>query len=64
VSYIGKIKTTAQMVAIIALLAFPPGVFGAWIGTGLLYLAAVLTLWSMFLYLKAAWPDLFPKHPA
>lgn len=64
VSYIGKIKTTAQMVAIITLLAFPPGVFGAWIGTGLLYLAAVLTLWSMFLYLKAAWPDLFPKHPA
>lgn len=64
VSYIGKIKTTAQMVSIITLLAFPPGVAGAWLGTGLLYLAAVLTLWSMFLYLRAAWPDLFPKHPA
>lgn len=61
VSYIGKIKTTAQMVSIIILLAVPPGVFWAWVGTGLLYLAAVLTFWSMLLYLKAAWPDLFPK---
>lgn len=61
VSYIGKIKTTAQMVAIIMLLAFPPGVIGALLGTALLYIAAALTLWSMSLYLKAAWPDLFPK---
>lgn len=61
VSYIGKIKTTAQMVAIIMLLAVPPGVLLAWLGTGLLYLAAVLTLWSMVLYLQAAWPDLFPE---
>ncbi|MGM0570096.1 CDP-diacylglycerol--glycerol-3-phosphate 3-phosphatidyltransferase [Marinobacter sp.] len=60
VSYIGKIKTTAQMVSIILLLAVPPGVIIAWLGTGLLYLAAVLTLWSMVLYLQAAWPDLFP----
>lgn len=63
VSYIGKIKTTAQMVSIIMLLAFPPGVLWAYVGTGLLYLAAGLTLWSMVLYLKAAWPDLFPKSP-
>ena len=63
VSYIGKIKTTAQMVAIIMLLAFPPGVVWAQAGTALLYVAAVLTFWSMILYLKAAWPDLFPeKH--
>ncbi|MCK7543135.1 CDP-diacylglycerol--glycerol-3-phosphate 3-phosphatidyltransferase [Marinobacter bryozoorum] len=61
VSYIGKIKTTAQMVSIIMLLAVPPGVVVAWLGTGLLYLAAVLTLWSMVLYLQAAWPDLFPE---
>ncbi|PXX92028.1 CDP-diacylglycerol--glycerol-3-phosphate 3-phosphatidyltransferase [Marinobacter vulgaris] len=60
VSYIGKIKTTAQMVAIIMLLAFPPGVLWAHLGTALLYVAAVLTFWSMILYLKAAWPDLFP----
>lgn len=61
VSYIGKIKTTAQMVAIITLLAFPPGMAGATVGITVLYVAAVLTLWSMILYLRAAWPDLFPK---
>ncbi len=63
VSYIGKIKTTAQMVSIIMLLAVPPG--GGLIASGglvLLYLAAILTLWSMVLYLKAAWPDLFPEQ--
>jgi CDP-diacylglycerol--glycerol-3-phosphate 3-phosphatidyltransferase len=27
-------------------------------GYVLLYLAAALTLWSMYLYLKIAWPDL------
>ncbi|MFW5824668.1 MAG: CDP-diacylglycerol--glycerol-3-phosphate 3-phosphatidyltransferase [Marinobacter sp.] len=62
VSYIGKIKTTAQMVAIVMLLAVPPGVTTAGFGTGLLYLAAGLTLWSMVLYLQAAWPDLFPDQ--
>ncbi|AKO52474.1 CDP-diacylglycerol--glycerol-3-phosphate 3-phosphatidyltransferase [Marinobacter psychrophilus] len=61
VSYIGKIKTVAQMAAIIGLLAFPPGVVQADIAIGLLYLAAGLTLWSMGLYLQAAWPDLFPR---
>jgi CDP-diacylglycerol--glycerol-3-phosphate 3-phosphatidyltransferase len=61
VSYIGKIKTVAQMAAIIGLLAFPPGVVQADIAIGLLYVAAGLTLWSMGLYLKAAWPDLFPR---
>ncbi|MEQ5833833.1 CDP-diacylglycerol--glycerol-3-phosphate 3-phosphatidyltransferase [Marinobacter halodurans] len=61
VSYIGKIKTTAQMVSIIMLLAFPIGTVGAILGKVLLYVAAILTLWSMYLYLKAAWPDLFPK---
>ncbi len=61
VSYIGKIKTTAQMAAIITLLAFPPGMAGAAIGIAVLYVAAVLTLWSMILYLRVAWPDLFPK---
>lgn len=62
VSYIGKIKTTAQMVSIITLLAFPPGEFWSWIGVGLLYVAAGLTFWSMILYLQAAWPDLFPRQ--
>ncbi|OEY67425.1 CDP-diacylglycerol--glycerol-3-phosphate 3-phosphatidyltransferase [Marinobacter sp. X15-166B] len=62
VSYIGKIKTTAQMVAIITLLAFPPGLLWSTAGLVLLYIAAGLTLWSMMLYLKAAWPDLFPDQ--
>ena len=44
---IGKLKTTAQMLAI--------GI--------LLYVAVVLTLWSMLLYLKAAWPDLQRMDP-
>lgn len=57
VSFIGKIKTTAQMVAIVLLLANPPGIGLVNIGLGLLYLAAVLTLWSMFIYLKAAWDE-------
>ena len=61
VSYIGKIKTTAQIAAIVGLLAFPPGNLLADIAVGLLYVAAALTLWSMYLYLHAAWDDLFPK---
>jgi len=60
VSYIGKVKTTAQMVSITLLLAYPVGETWTWLGLALLYIAAVLTLWSMVLYLKAAWPDLFP----
>jgi CDP-diacylglycerol--glycerol-3-phosphate 3-phosphatidyltransferase len=62
VSYIGKIKTVAQMAAIIGLLAFPPSVVQSDVAIGLLYVAAGLTLWSMALYLKAAWPDLFPHE--
>ncbi|MEH6562268.1 MAG: CDP-diacylglycerol--glycerol-3-phosphate 3-phosphatidyltransferase [Marinobacter sp.] len=61
VSYIGKIKTTAQMASIVGLLAFPPGQFLSAVAMGLLYIAAALTLWSMGLYIKAAWPDLFPE---
>ena len=60
VSWIGKIKTTAQIAAIVGLLAFPPGETLAYVALALLYVAAVLTLWSMFLYLRAAWGDLFP----
>ncbi len=65
VSNIGKIKTTCQMVSIIVLLLFRPGVnlTMTWIGYITLYLAAILTLWSMVIYLKAAWPDLKPSKP-
>lgn len=59
VSFLGKIKTASQMVAIPLLLYYDPvsNVFDTFvIGTWLIYLAAVLTLWSMFYYLKAAMP--------
>ena len=59
VSSIGKIKTTAQMTAIPMLLYYGDlfGVIdtGFW-GTVLLVIAAVLTVWSMFYYLRKAWP--------
>ncbi len=58
VSFIGKIKTTAQMVAIPLLLYHDPlgSINTRWLGTWLLNVAAVLTLWSMIYYLKRAWP--------
>jgi CDP-diacylglycerol--glycerol-3-phosphate 3-phosphatidyltransferase len=58
VSYIGKVKTAAQMGAITLLLAFLPGHELVWAGIALLYVAAVLTLWSMIMYLQAAWDAL------
>jgi CDP-diacylglycerol--glycerol-3-phosphate 3-phosphatidyltransferase len=60
VSIIGKIKTTLQMIAILLLLyKFPLGPFPAHeVGIILLYAAAILTLWSMLVYLRAAWPIL------
>ncbi|WP_290703677.1 CDP-diacylglycerol--glycerol-3-phosphate 3-phosphatidyltransferase [Amphritea sp.] len=58
VSYVGKLKTALQMVAIFIMLGAVPYSLWSWIGIGALYLASVLTLWSMYVYLKAAWPDL------
>jgi len=63
VSYIGKIKTTMQMVAIVLLLAFNPAT--SWWGVCgfiFLYIAAILTLWSMVVYLAIAWPELIKKE--
>ncbi|MEJ1496197.1 MAG: CDP-diacylglycerol--glycerol-3-phosphate 3-phosphatidyltransferase [Candidatus Sedimenticola sp. (ex Thyasira tokunagai)] len=60
VSVIGKIKTTFQMTAIF-LLIYQEDLFGLpinTIGYVLLYLAVILTLWSMMVYMKAAWPTL------
>ena len=59
VAFIGKVKTVAQMTAIIALLLWEPvlpGVSTPLIGTVALWIAVVLTLWSMFHYLKLAAP--------
>lgn len=57
VSYIGKLKTTAQMVSI-GVLLLNHELINTWIGFPLLVVAAVLTIWSMLIYLKAAWPEL------
>ena len=60
VSFVGKIKTVLQMVAIPLLLyddrlgAFDPHGVGTW----LIYIAAALTLISMFYYLKMALPQI------
>lgn len=64
VHQLGKIKTAAQMVAIPLLLfngvlawdglRFDTRFWGTW----LIYVAAVLTLWSMLYYLRRAWPQI------
>ncbi|MCB5187113.1 CDP-diacylglycerol--glycerol-3-phosphate 3-phosphatidyltransferase [Methylobacillus caricis] len=58
VAYIGKIKTAAQMAAILFLLYNDPlGPMDVrFLGDVLIYIAAFLTLLSMAYYLKAAWP--------
>ena len=63
VSIIGKLKTTLQMIAILLLLyKIPLGAFPTHtVGLVLLYIAAALTLWSMVVYLHAAWPLLSGK---
>ncbi|MBP9806005.1 MAG: CDP-diacylglycerol--glycerol-3-phosphate 3-phosphatidyltransferase [Candidatus Accumulibacter sp.] len=63
VSMIGKVKTTAQMIAIPMLLYFTPlhGVDIHQAGTWLIYVAAVLTLWSMGYYMRMAWPYLIEE---
>ncbi|KAF0815026.1 CDP-diacylglycerol--glycerol-3-phosphate 3-phosphatidyltransferase [Andreprevotia sp. IGB-42] len=57
VAYIGKLKTAAQMIAILLLLWWGPllpGVSTQLIGMIALYVAGVLTIVSMFYYLRVA----------
>lgn len=57
VAYIGKVKTTVQMIAIILLLIWeipPLGLSLKFIGNALMWVACILTLWSMFHYLIMA----------
>ena len=58
VATLGKIKTVAQMGALLLMLyrqdLGPIPVY--WIGAVLLYVATVLTIWSMMIYLRVAWP--------
>ncbi|WIM06315.1 MAG: CDP-diacylglycerol--glycerol-3-phosphate 3-phosphatidyltransferase [Candidatus Nitricoxidivorans perseverans] len=60
VSFLGKLKTTAQMVAIPMLLYHDPlGPLDPRLtGTWLVWIAAILTLWSMAYYLRKAWPEI------
>lgn len=60
VTMIAKYKTTIQMLALGMLVWYHPHSFLwiRWVGPILLYFAAILTIWSMCIYLKAAWPDL------
>ena len=60
VSWIGKVKTTAQMTALVWML-WRPNAWVEWAGIALFLVAAVLTLWSMLQYLNAARGDLLDQ---
>ncbi|WP_373700066.1 CDP-diacylglycerol--glycerol-3-phosphate 3-phosphatidyltransferase [Neisseria dentiae] len=65
VATIGKLKTTAQMAAILLLLIGLENFHGfdlILIGNILMFIASVLTIWSMFYYLKMAWKEF--QNPA
>ena len=67
VAFIGKVKTVAQMTAIVALLLYQPAIPGidtVWLGTVALWVAAILTLWSMFHYLRLAAPHVTKESPS
>ncbi len=56
VSFLGKLKTTVQIIALSMLLFLKP-LFGIpiyRIGLVMIYAAAILTIWSMIVYLRAA----------
>lgn len=72
VALLGKVKTVMQIVALLVLLAQhdAPVLRVYHLGEGLLVIAAILTIWSGLLYLRAAWPALRldaprtdPPHP-
>ncbi|MAY43524.1 MULTISPECIES: CDP-diacylglycerol--glycerol-3-phosphate 3-phosphatidyltransferase [unclassified Neptuniibacter] len=58
VSNIGKLKTALQMLAIMLMIVVEPYTDISYVGIAVLYAAAILTLWSMYQYLRAAWPSL------
>jgi CDP-diacylglycerol--glycerol-3-phosphate 3-phosphatidyltransferase len=62
-----KVKTFVQMAAITVLLALDPAVDAGWVtplAYAMLYTAALLTIWSMFIYLKAAWRIILERQQA
>jgi CDP-diacylglycerol--glycerol-3-phosphate 3-phosphatidyltransferase/cardiolipin synthase len=65
VTMAGKVKTALQMFGI-AFMVYQNDMFGIPIytlGFALLVLAAVMTIWSMLIYLRAAWPFIMADHP-
>ncbi len=65
VNFVAKLKTVVQMLAIIALLALDPVVNAGWmlaLAYAMLYAAALLTLWSMVIYLRAAWKVILERE--
>ncbi len=61
VSSLGKVKTVLQMSALVLLIigaADEAPVWFYWVGMAMLYVAMVMTLWTMVVYLVLAWPDL------
>ncbi|MDL2059314.1 CDP-diacylglycerol--glycerol-3-phosphate 3-phosphatidyltransferase [Mesosutterella sp. AGMB02718] len=64
VNWYGKVKAIAQMVAIPMLLWHDPlwGLNIPLIGTWLIWIAVILTLYSMCVYTKAAIPFLYPDE--
>ncbi len=64
VHMLGKLKTAAQMAAILLLLYdghLPGDVHTRDLGTWLIYIACGLTIWSMAYYLQKALPDIRAK---
>ncbi len=61
VAIVGKVKTVLQMIALFLMLYLVPigGIPTYEVGFALLYVAVVLTLWSMVVYVRAAWPVVF-----
>jgi len=64
VHFLGKVKTGCQMAAILLLLfnGILLGVDTQQVGTVLIYVAALLTLWSMVYYLRRAMPTIAGKE--
>jgi CDP-diacylglycerol--glycerol-3-phosphate 3-phosphatidyltransferase len=64
VHFLGKVKTTVQLVAI-SFLLYDGSIFGiiqsGTLGKFLIVVAAILTLWSMVYYLSKAWPVIADK---
>ena len=65
VTMAGKVKTALQMFGI-AFMVYKNDLFGVpmyTLGFALLVMAAVMTIWSMIIYLRAAWPFIMADQP-